>query len=107
MIDRYVREGRPIPKNGSDDALHCDHVWTITAADLAVWDTPDAWLAQLPRLDEVVCVTAAENYRLQPFEKAGHWGWKKYKLAGVDVFDVATGRAVRSRVTAVQTRRPA
>jgi hypothetical protein len=83
VIDRYGKAGEPIPKNGSDDALHCDHVHTLRAADLIRLLTIDAWAAELPRLKEVVCVTAAENYRLEKLERKGADGWAKYDAAGI------------------------
>lgn len=53
-------------------------------------------VAELPRLDEVVLLTAAENYRLQPFEKQGMTGYQKYEAAGIE-FRVADARVVCDR----------
>jgi hypothetical protein len=89
VIDRYAEAGAPIPKNGSDDALHSDHVHTLHAADMTRLVTVDAWIAELPRLKEVVCVTAAENYRLEKLERAGADGWSKYDAAGITLVAVA------------------
>lgn len=83
VIDGYASLGRPIPKNDSDDALHCDHVHKLRAADLLRLQGVDAWLEELPRLKEVVCVTAAENYQLEKLEQAGADGWSKYKDIGI------------------------
>lgn len=83
VIDRYAAKGQPIPKNGSGDALHCDHVNAITAADLERLQTVEDWLGELGRLVEVVCVTAAENYRLESVERGGVTGLAKYEAAGI------------------------
>lgn len=72
-------------KNNSLEAIHCDHVWPLLASDLPGLLTPEAWMAVLPRLDEVVCVTARENYRLQRVEREGFYGWDKYREAGVEL----------------------
>lgn len=88
VIDRYTVEGQPVPKNGSGDALHCDHVNALRAADFRRLQSPDAWLAELPRFKEVACVTAAENYRLEKIEREGADGWAKYDLAGIVLTDV-------------------
>ena len=50
VIDRYDRAGRPIPKNGSSDALHCDHVHALTAGDLTRLVSVEQWIIELPRL---------------------------------------------------------
>lgn len=84
VYDRCATQGKPVPKNDSLDAPHCDHLWTLTSDDLSRLQTVDAWLAELPRLDEVVLLTAAENYRLQPFEKQGMTGYQKYEAAGIE-----------------------
>jgi hypothetical protein len=83
VVDRHAEAGEPIPKNGSADALHCDHVHQLSAADLRVWTTVDEWTRQVAWLAEVVCVTAAENYALEQVERAGITGWQKYEAAGV------------------------
>lgn len=83
VIDKYAAANTPVPKNSSDDALHSDHVFPISLADLQRLQSVNAWLAELPRLTEVVCVTAVENYRLEVLEKTGAHGWSKYEAAGV------------------------
>jgi hypothetical protein len=83
VIDRYARNGLPVPKNGSLDALHADHVYALTSDDLANHHSVDEWLSELSPLREVVCVTAAENYRLEVLERAGAAGWGKYAEAGI------------------------
>jgi hypothetical protein len=83
VIDKYAAANMPVPKNSSDDALHSDHVFPISLSDLQRLQSVDAWLAELPRLTEVVCVTAVENYRLEVLEKNGARGWSKYEAAGV------------------------
>jgi hypothetical protein len=75
-------QGRP-PKNGSDDALHADHVYPFTPELLYEVSTLDAWKDELRRLSRVVCVTAKENYALEQVEKSGHAGPTKYAAAGV------------------------
>jgi hypothetical protein len=85
VIERYAAEGRRSPANGSPDALHCDHVFTLTDGHLAALTTQDAWLARLPEFDLVVCVTAVENYRLEQRERKGTDGWAKYAAAGVEM----------------------
>lgn len=82
-IDRYSGLGLSVPKNGSNDSLHADHVYALTEEHLKRLLTVEDWLAELPRLREVVCVTAAENYLLEQLERAGHQGPEKYKLAGI------------------------
>jgi hypothetical protein len=80
-IDKYA----PLapPKNGSPDALHADHVYPLTAELLLTTQTVDAWLVELARLREVVCVTAAENYALERAEHSGVTGPDKYEAADV------------------------
>lgn len=89
VIDRYAAEGQPVPKNSSADALHCDHVNALRDGDLGRLQSPEAWLAELPRYKEVACVTAAENYRLEKIERHGVDGWGKYALAGIVLRNVA------------------
>ena len=84
VIERYGNKGTQIPKNGSPDALHCDHVFAVTAQDIQRLQTADAWLTELPRFDEIVCVTARENYALEVYERAGVNGWDKYVTAGIE-----------------------
>ena len=83
VIERYEESATPIPKNGSGDALHCDHVHALTAEDLSRLLTADAWRAELVRLQTVVCVTASENYTLERVESQGADGWEKYDQAGI------------------------
>jgi hypothetical protein len=78
LIESYAKRGVPVPKNGSDDALHADHVHPLTIEHLDVTITPADWLGELERLGEVVCVTAAENYKLEARELAGVTGPAKY-----------------------------
>ena len=47
VIDRYGELGEPIPKNGSNDALPCDHVHAVTAEDLRALVTLEDWVASL------------------------------------------------------------
>ena len=47
VIDRYGELGEPIPKNGSNDALSCDHVHAVTAEDLRALVTLEDWIASL------------------------------------------------------------
>ena len=91
VIERYATAGEPIPKNSSLDALHSDHVHPLTAEDLTGLLTRGAWLEQLPRITEVVCVTAEENYRLEKVEAAGLTGWPKYAAAGITLLDSPHG----------------
>jgi hypothetical protein len=88
VIDKHELAGTEIPKNSSDEALHCDHVFPLTVGDLHHLQTVDDWRTDLPRLTTVVCVTAAENYRLEQVERKGVAGWDKYPLAGVDLVDL-------------------
>jgi hypothetical protein len=90
VIERYAERAQPIPKNGSDDALHADHVYKFTAETLITTDTVERWLQELRRLAMVVCVTARENYILEGIEAAGTIGPPKYAAAGITF----TGSAV-------------
>lgn len=83
VIDRYGEAGTSIPKNGSGDALHCDHVHALAAVDLARLLSVEAWQEELTRLQTVVCVTATENYRLEQIERHGVSGWEKYAQAEI------------------------
>ncbi len=47
-----------VPKNASLDALHADHVYSLTEDELHRNDTPELWINQMHRLRTVVCVTA-------------------------------------------------
>ena len=94
VIDECHERGEAPPKNGSDDALHADHVFPLTESDVMVTVSPDEWLALLEGIGLVVCVTASENYDLEKIEKSGVTGWKKYDEAKVKVFDIRDGRPV-------------
>ena len=74
---------RTSPKNDSGDALHADHVYSLTEDDLQRNDTLERWINDMRRLQTVVCVTAEENYRLERCERAGITGPSKYEWAGV------------------------
>lgn len=87
IIERYATLGQPVPKNGSDDALHADHVYKFTVETLAKTDTVTAWLSELRRLAIVVCVTARENYILEGVEANGTTGPHKYAAAGVQFIE--------------------
>lgn len=76
--------GHP-PKNGSPEALHCDHVTPLLPRHLAELTSVDEWLAALPDLTEVVCITARENYSLEAVERGGTYGEEKYALAGIEL----------------------
>jgi hypothetical protein len=82
VIDKYTAAGQPIPNNNSNEALHADHVWPILEQHLRRTTSSKAWVDELRRLATVVCVTAAENYRLMVVEKTTS-GPEKYALAGV------------------------
>lgn len=84
-IDRYAAAGTTIPKNGSDDSLHSDHVNALGVHDLEMLTSVESWLDALPDLTAVVCVTAAENYALEQIERTGVTGWPKYEAAGIKV----------------------
>lgn len=72
-----------VPKNDSPDALHADHVYPVTEAELRRNDTLELWIDAMARLRTVVCVTAQENYRLEQCERRGITGPEKYEAAGV------------------------
>lgn len=82
VIDKYGSAG--VPKNDSDDALHADHVHPLTETTLRETDTVEKWVVELRRVQMVVCVTAAENYRLELIERSGTTGPGKYVLAGIE-----------------------
>ena len=81
-IDKYGAKG--VPKNGSGDALHADHVHPLTEATLRETDTVAKWIVELRRVQLVVCVTATENYQLEVIERGGTTGPAKYALAGIE-----------------------
>jgi hypothetical protein len=94
VIEEYGPTGPP--KNGSDDALHADHLWPLTEETLWTTTTVEAWVTELRRLSVVAIVTARENYKLMGAEKQKLWGRKKYEAAGVELIDgVARGRPLR------------
>jgi hypothetical protein len=64
VIDADAARGDP------PDALHADHVFPPTETELREWTTKAEWLTRFERLRTVVCVTAKENYALEPFEKS-------------------------------------
>lgn len=82
VIDKYG--ARKVPKNDSDDALHADHVHPLTVSALRDTDTVEKWIVELRRVGMVVCLTAAENYRLEVIEKSGTTGPEKYVVAGIE-----------------------
>ena len=92
VIDEYGPEGPP--KNGSDDALHADHLWPLTEEVLHTTMSVDAWVIELRRLSAVAVVTARENYRLMSAEKQNVWGPDKYEAAGVELFQADGSGAV-------------
>ena len=81
VIDEYGADS--VPKNSSADALHADHVYPLSEAELHANDTPEKWIDALQRLRTVVCVTAAENYRLEACERSAITGPEKYAQSGV------------------------
>jgi len=83
VIDHYAKVGEPVPKNSSDDALHADHVYPLTADAVAAIRTVDGWLTELKRVGAVVCLTAKENYELEKIELTGMTGPEKYVAAGI------------------------
>src|ERR1700760_3806347 len=64
-IDRHAPQTPP--PNGSPDSLHADHVNCVPHAGPRLTEffsrltTVEAWLRELRQLDQVVCLTAAEN----------------------------------------------
>ena len=87
MFDEYGPAGPP--KNGSDDALHADHLWPLAEETLHSTTTVEGWVAELDRLSAVAVVTARENYRLMSAEKRGIWSPDKYAEPGVALITVA------------------
>jgi hypothetical protein len=81
VIDAYGAAN--VPKNASPDALHADHVYSLTEDELYRNDTLELWIDAMRRLRTVVCVTANENYRLESCERGGATGPGKYAQAGV------------------------
>lgn len=83
VIDAYAERGESPPKNGSDDALHADHVYEFGADQLLETVTVDEWHEVLTAARTVVVVTARENYTLEKLENTGLRGPGKYAAAGV------------------------
>lgn len=83
VLDKYEQLNQSRPRNGSPEALHADHVWPLTTEHLHEVTTVEDWVEQLRHLSTVVCVTAAENYRLQKIERTTP-GPEKYAIAGVE-----------------------
>jgi hypothetical protein len=89
-IDRYAPD--PPPPNGSPDSLHADHVYCFphTGPKLTEFfsrmTTVDTWLRELQKLDQVVCLTAAENETVRRVEK-DLAGPEKYDRAGIVFVD--------------------
>jgi hypothetical protein len=88
VIDKYGVAGPP--KNGSDEALHADHLWPLTEDVLRTTTTVEAWVTELRRLSAVAVVTARENYKLMAAENQNVWGPPKYAAAGVELLDVSS-----------------
>jgi hypothetical protein len=87
VIDDYASRGELPPKNGSDDALHADHVYELDEVDLRTTRTPQEWVNLLSRARTVVVVTARENYDLEALELRGIRGPAKYVNAGLSWAD--------------------
>jgi hypothetical protein len=83
VIDAYAERGESPPKNGSDDALHADHVYEFGADQLLETVTVDEWHEVLTAARTVVVVTARENYTLERLENTGLRGPGKYAAAEV------------------------
>jgi hypothetical protein len=87
VIREYAASANSLPKNGSGDALHADHIHPVTTKQLKSLVTDQQWLRALNRLGRVVCVTATENYQLQQIERAGTTGPTKYDMAKITFVD--------------------
>lgn len=89
-VDRYAPD--PPPPNGSPDSLHADHVYSFPHTGPRLTEffrrvtTVDAWLRELRQLDQVVCLTAAENETVRRVEK-DLAGPEKYNRAGIIFVD--------------------
>jgi hypothetical protein len=59
-------------------------VHPVVEATLWDTDTVEKWVVELRRVQMVVCVTAAENYRLEVVEQSGTTGPGKYALADIE-----------------------
>jgi hypothetical protein len=93
VIEAYAARGEPLPKNGSGDALHADHVYPVTVEHLHGFVTSEDWVAGLSWLGEVVCVTADENFALEVLERSGLTGPAKYERLGISFVDQRGQRA--------------
>ena len=78
VIREYAASANPLPKNGSVDALHADHIHPVTIKRLKVVITSQQWHTALNRLGKAVSVTAAENYQLQQVERE-HYRFKEVR----------------------------
>jgi hypothetical protein len=56
VIDEYGPAGPP--KNGSNDALHADHLWPLAEETLLETTRVEDWVNELRRLSAVAVVTA-------------------------------------------------
>jgi hypothetical protein len=88
VIDEHRERNAKVPQNGSHDALHADHVYKLTEKHLRELYTVDAWITELSKLRQVVCVTERENMRLEQIEQRDKIdGPEKYPLAGIEWAD--------------------
>jgi hypothetical protein len=89
-IERYAPQAPP--RNDSTDALHADHVYSFphTGPKLTEFfnqlTNVEAWLQELARLDQVVCLTAAKNELVRRVETTVMRP-AKYELAAVEFVD--------------------
>jgi hypothetical protein len=89
-IDKYAPD--PPPPNGSPDSLHADHIYCFPHTGPGLTEffdrvtTVEAWLRELRQLDQVVCLTAAENETVRRVEKDST-GPEKYARAGIVFVD--------------------
>lgn len=89
-IDKHAPE--PPPPNGSPESLHGDHTYSFPHTGPRLNDffsrltTVEAWLHELQQLDQVVCLTAAENEAVRLVE-AELTGPEKYSRAGITFVD--------------------
>jgi hypothetical protein len=80
------------PTYMSPDELQADHVYAFphTGAQLSAYfarvTSVEVWLEELHQLDQVVCLTAAEN-RAVSLVESEVTGPEKYKLAGITFVD--------------------
>lgn len=79
-------------KASKADSLHADHVYCFPHTGPRLTEffsrltTVDAWLRELRQLDQVVCLTAAENETVRRVEK-DLTGPEKYDRAGIVFLD--------------------